>query len=182
MTWAQVQEIYAAGWTVGNHTQSHMIITDYTDEEIAIELAAARSDLVSHGITENIDHFCYVGGNYSDRVKATVAACGMISARTVAGLAYPEFPFADMWAIKNVKSIEYPLTIAEAKAWVDDIVLYSQVGVALCHGLVETASELYQWSIADFQEFCDYLISSGVRVLTMAQAYTEYAGWTSYKF
>ena len=182
MSWAQVQAMYAGGWNIGNHTQSHSILTELTDPQIVAEINACRADLAAHGITVGVDHMSYVGGNYSDRVIAAVQSAGIISARTVANLAYPAFPFENVFTIKSVKPIEWPLTITEAKAWVDTIISQHSIGVAMFHTLVETAGVAYEWGIADFQSLIDYLVSTGVRVVTMAEAYDLYNGMKNYEF
>ena len=61
-TWSQLQEMYAAGWTIGNHTKTHPHLPQLSEAAQELELSGARSSLNAHGMT-NVDYVCYPFGS-----------------------------------------------------------------------------------------------------------------------
>ncbi|MHB8124013.1 MAG: InlB B-repeat-containing protein, partial [Desulfuromonadaceae bacterium] len=82
VTWAQLQEIYDTGWTVGNHTAAHTTLTTLSLSGQEAALLAARNALNSHGLT-NVDYVAYPYGNYNADTLTAMANLGMRTSRTL---------------------------------------------------------------------------------------------------
>ena len=82
VTWPQLQEIYATGWTIGNHTAS----PHNPNQPFLIRpgscLAAARDALNAHGLM-NVNYVAYPYGNYNADTLTAMANLGMRSGRTI---------------------------------------------------------------------------------------------------
>ena len=70
-----IRSLSAGGFEFGSHSHTHPILTRLTDEEVALELATSKSTLESV-IGREVNHFCYRGGHFDDRVKALVRNSG----------------------------------------------------------------------------------------------------------
>lgn len=167
MTPTQLQELQAAGWTVGNHTRNHPDLTTLTQAQQETHLDQGRDDLVSFGITDNGPlHVAYPGGLHNTDTHAAMAAQGMLTGRTVA-LPTSEFdpPPANVYAIGGHEIVNTH-TLAEVKSFIDAIVTNSDTKFMVFHQIVETPSTEYQWSIADYTALMAYIRSKGVITLS----------------
>ena len=86
LTWGQVRELAAAGWTVGAHTVTHVNVALASSEEAEAEIAASR-DAVAAQIGQPARHFAYpnAGGQhryFGPEVAATLRRLGYASAVT----------------------------------------------------------------------------------------------------
>ena len=71
VTAAQLLEMQAAGWTIGNHTQNHTDLTTLTEAQQETEISAAMADYAAMGITDGTGQVSLLRGRklqlrYSD--------------------------------------------------------------------------------------------------------------------
>ena len=83
LTWAQVRELAAGGWTIGAHTVTHGNVGLMAPDEAEREIVASRDSLAEASGAPVVD-FCYpnTGGRhryYSEEVAATLRRHGFVS-------------------------------------------------------------------------------------------------------
>jgi peptidoglycan/xylan/chitin deacetylase (PgdA/CDA1 family) len=75
LTWTQVRELSASGWTIGAHTATHVNVALVRPEEAEVEIAASR-DAIEEAVGQRSQHFAYpnTGGRhrYFDTAAATI--------------------------------------------------------------------------------------------------------------
>ena len=86
LTWAQVRELHAAGWTIGAHTVSHSNVALAAPADAEREIGESRAAL-ERAIAARVCHFCYpnTGGQhryFSPEVVALLVRSGFRSAMT----------------------------------------------------------------------------------------------------
>ncbi len=61
----QIKELKTNGWTAGSHSQTHKVLTDLSDKELAYEVKKGSEK-----------YFCYPKGKYNNKVLASVKKAG----------------------------------------------------------------------------------------------------------
>ena len=75
LTWEMLATIRQAGFTVGSHTRTHVLMTNESDHTLTDEAAGSREELEARlGIP--IQHFAYPSGLFNTASVAAVAAAG----------------------------------------------------------------------------------------------------------
>lgn len=82
MTWEQVKEMHANGFTIGSHTVHHTPLTELTNEQVTAELTDS-SRMIEQEIDEKPRFFAYPTGAYNDAVRHLVHYAGYKMAFTV---------------------------------------------------------------------------------------------------
>ena len=70
---AQLDELYEAGWDIGNHGMYHLNLLDVDDDTIDREIREAHEWLADHGFERGAGYFCYPYALYDQHVVDTVA-------------------------------------------------------------------------------------------------------------
>ncbi len=70
LTWAQILELYAAGWEICNHTRNHVDLGALSAEEVEAEVRGGLEDLESHGISAPC--FVFPSHSTSNTARAVV--------------------------------------------------------------------------------------------------------------
>jgi peptidoglycan/xylan/chitin deacetylase (PgdA/CDA1 family) len=79
MSWAQLQELLAAGWEIGSHTASHPHLTQLDAAQLADELARSKRACEDH-LDRPCTSLAYPYGDVDARVVAATARAGYESA------------------------------------------------------------------------------------------------------
>jgi peptidoglycan/xylan/chitin deacetylase (PgdA/CDA1 family) len=58
LTWNQIRELHAAGWTIGAHTVTHANVALAAPEDAEADIVGSR-DALAAALGTGIDHFCY---------------------------------------------------------------------------------------------------------------------------
>ena len=58
LTWNQIRELHAAGWTIGAHTVTHANVALAAPEDAEADIVGSR-DAVAAALGTGVDHFCY---------------------------------------------------------------------------------------------------------------------------
>jgi peptidoglycan/xylan/chitin deacetylase (PgdA/CDA1 family) len=75
LTWEMVAEMHRAGFTIGSHTHSHVVLTHESRQRMREELVASRRELEARlGVPAR--HFAYPDGRFDAAVVDEVAAAG----------------------------------------------------------------------------------------------------------
>jgi hypothetical protein len=176
ITSAQLVEMDAAGWIIGNHTDDHSTLSGLDQATQQGHLSAAKTALEGLGLTRGEYHAAYPGGSYDANTSPAMLAESMLTGRTVGAARYPVLPQDDFYKIQLGKQFGNTLTLAAAKTWLDGVVSRCEVGIALFHQIITPASNASQWPIADFQAFIDYVVAQHIPCITMADFYALNSG------
>ena len=58
LTWNQIRELHAAGWTIGAHTVTHANVALAAPEDAEADIVGSR-DALAAALGTSVDHFCY---------------------------------------------------------------------------------------------------------------------------
>lgn len=173
---AHCQEMYADGWTIGNHTETHASLTTLTVEQIETELTACKNRLDALSIATG-DHVAYPGGNVDPDVMTAMANLGMKTGRTVASNNMLVFPYPDAYRIGlGQTAIVNTTTLASVIARIDACIAAKKVILLLIHGLAATEPPANSWYTDRFQSVAEYVTAKGVPCLTMDDIYQLQSG------
>lgn len=165
---AQLLEMQAAGWVIGNHSKTHTDFTTLTQAQQETELDGCRDALAAIGITTG-DHVAYPFGNFNADTLAAMAAQGMVTGRDDGGGAFA-FPPADNYQLAAT-SVLRTTALATVKSAIDTAMSNGQVLVLLFHVLTASPSGDYDWSISDFQALMNYIHAEGYPTGTIIDLY-----------
>jgi peptidoglycan/xylan/chitin deacetylase (PgdA/CDA1 family) len=176
MTLSEFQALYAAGWSVINHTVSHPDLTTLTQAQIETEINGCAAYLLANGFPKTAYYFAYPNGAYNDTVLAAVDACGVLTARTT----YRSLQNSggDMRTIKcyvlsNGQNGTVNVTLEKAKETVDWAIRYGATVFFYIDGVyTSTPYDAYEQPISTwFQPFIDYIAASKIKCVTMDEWY-----------
>jgi peptidoglycan/xylan/chitin deacetylase (PgdA/CDA1 family) len=173
MTWTQLQELSAEGWTVGNKTTSNIPLTSLTEAGQEAVFLAARSALNMYNLT-NVDYVAYPGGLYNSDTLTAMANLGMRSGRTLTYFTF-NLPIQSAFEISG-KELSGSLTLATAQSLVDKAVNRQEVVVVTLYGLSASPTNGTDWYIDRFQALINYCIKKGVSIITMDDLYRLQSG------
>lgn len=168
MTKANLTEMYAAGWAIGNHTYNHVDMSAYTQAQAAAELTLNKNWLVVNGYTRAADHVCYPVGGYNANVLLAMAQVEAKTGRTTkAGNNY-DLTHPHELTIREISNVT---TLATAKGYVDEAVSRGTTVILMLHKIIETPTVSTEWSIANFQALIDYLVARKIKTVTIDEWY-----------
>lgn len=157
LSWEQLQEMDAAGWSIANHSQNHINLATITQAEAEAELLAAKVDLENNGMPAAAAHVAYPFGGWNATVLNAMTATGMLSGRTTGTNSFD--PNTVNWKLVPCTSFaaDSPLVIRAAT--------YPGVCLFLFH---ELDTEL---KISTFRGFIDWLLAEGYQFYTIEELY-----------
>lgn len=178
ITLSQMQEMYAAGWDMGNHSYSHVDLTTLTQAEAQSELEQDIQYLVSNGMPRGAR---FLGWPYSEFNDATIAAAqdaGILAARTgIAGVTAHDNPPKLLMTRREGTNL---LSVATMTGYVDEVIEKGGVLIFNFHDIIDPADDLTDVLPANFQAVIDYLKlkqDQGVLdVVTMSEWYNGLTG------
>jgi peptidoglycan/xylan/chitin deacetylase (PgdA/CDA1 family) len=175
LTTAQLQEIYGSGWDIGNHSSDITNFTTLTQAEIETRLSTCKSFLDAAGMTRASSHVAYPGGGYDADVEAAMVAQSMVTGRLAfAASAFKTFVMPLIYANQiNAYEIINTTTIATVKGWIDQAVARKAVTSIFTHKVAASGGNM---TISDFEELVDYIVTSGLPVLTISQLWALQSG------
>lgn len=118
---AHMQEMYAAGWDIANHTWAHTNLLGQTQAVDQNEVRMMAEWLCANGMPRAAYHVSYPVGGHDSTAFAALAAEGMLSARTIDyGGAFVDASADDLHLLTF--DLDYSsLTVAQAEAAVDEV-------------------------------------------------------------
>lgn len=169
ITLAQLQEMYASGWTIANHGESHVSWATLSDAQVTAELVGCKDWLVANGMPNGAVHHAYPYGVYTDAIIADAQAAGMITARTC-DTNFMMYPFGDWMKIPYIGALQNTATFGAIKPYIDYINKYGMMGALLVHQIAETPEGL-EVPRAEFRAIIDYLAATKTQCATVDEAY-----------
>lgn len=82
LTWDQVRELHAAGFTIGSHTLTHPYLSRLTDAELDHQLTESKK-IIEDELAAPVTDFASPFGYSDARVQAAAARAGYTTARTL---------------------------------------------------------------------------------------------------
>lgn len=187
VTLAQLQEMYADGWCIGNHTSDHNDLSSIESGDLE-SITAVRDYLIANGMPRGANQFAYpygAGWNVPS-VQAHLAAIGVETARLYGGGDYIAVtPSTDRYTGIYTMSPVSTTTLAQLKAAVRAII--TSTGLRTCimtFHLVDDEAHTYSTPTPVFRDFIRWLVTQkpAVRISTMDEfepwlADPRYASW-----
>lgn len=180
LSYAQVQDLQAAGHEIGGHTLHHLHLASLDEATARTEICADRTALLTHGLAA--DHLAYPFGETNDAVKAIVAGCEYLSGRLasglVSGMACQGCPFsvslppADPYAIRIPDSVRETTPLEQIEGYVTQAEQHGGGWVQILMHHVCDGCDVYGVSPDTFQAFLDWLqpkMGTALHVRTPAQ-------------
>jgi len=184
LTVAQLNEMYAAGWSFHNHSHSHAQLDTLSTAQIRADLTTCKNYMADKGWTYGQSTFVYPRGPYSSTFYDTMEAqvfpsLGITHARiTRSNITYVRDGFEKPLRLNGIGT-GAGATLATLKGYIDDAIKYgggsvlfythdidasspgpNGVTTAIHHGLVDYAYRLWQSNVIDvccYQELIDGL-------------------------
>jgi peptidoglycan/xylan/chitin deacetylase (PgdA/CDA1 family) len=176
LTREQLQDVYANGFDVANHTYSHPHLDLSTNDEIIYQLKTNDQWLRDNGFLRGVGHAAYPYGGYNDTVINFEKGLQMKTARTSdLSARYYQLhgkglfnPFA-----LKVVGVNQNQSLATMKAWVDTTIQTGGTCIFVFHDLVASAVAATEWNITDFQDLVDYIVrrQNVIDVVTISEWY-----------
>lgn len=167
MTTANLQEMYAAGWDILNHSKAHGNIAGMTYTQAVKDIQQNRDFLLDNGITRASELFVYPG-SYSDMARQVVIDMGYVAARDSGG-AFNYAPMYDLYKIHTFSVAETGI-LSSYTAAIDKTIQVGGSFFLYAHDIMETPTA---GNVAEtlFKQIIDYVVSSGIPVMTFSEWY-----------
>ena len=177
MSWAQLQALYAAGFDIQCHTDTHTAFAGLTNQQIADEFVAVNTKFAANGLPIP-EHTCYPDGSYLSSQRSTIAQYRKTGRKIDVGYIFESWDNYELPCISsNMDNID-AATIASVKLRLDNLKAAKIGGILFTHGITETGGDGNgpnpSISIAALEEILDYAISIGLPIITLKQAYNTY--------
>jgi peptidoglycan/xylan/chitin deacetylase (PgdA/CDA1 family) len=174
VTKSQCDEMYAAGWCLGNHTNDHSYMGSFTKAQAAEKIQAGMNWLSSNGYSRGIKHFAYPGGQFNQNVLDAVFELDVLTARTIVeGTNGPVIP--DLFKFNTYTMGGGAVSLAGGKSAIDAAISGGRACTLMFHRIVDTAEEVgtdgMNFLYSEFCELVDYAIASGIGIVTMDELY-----------
>lgn len=156
ITLVQMQEMYAAGWDMGNHSYSHVDLTTLTSAEVVEELQNDIDYLTDNGMPRAARFLAVPFSNYNNETLEAYATAGLIAARTGMNRLQNN-TVADPYQLSRREIVE-TTSLETAQGYIDEVIVKGGIYIFNFHDIQETPDpESTDWGTADFQAWIDYL-------------------------
>lgn len=164
MSVAQIKDLFARGYEIGAHTQTHPHLTTLTSAQQQNEIVGSRQDILGWNVGPAVS-FSYPFGEYDSTTIGIVKNAGFQSAvATISGYVTPS---SDHYQLEYQEP-RNNTTLAQMKQWVDTAVQTHTWLIVTLHD-VDTSGNLYAITPAMFQDIVTYVKQTGIPVVTIAQ-------------
>lgn len=167
----QLATYNAAGFDIGNHTNSHANLPLLNQAQQEAELTDCKNVLDALGLTRASAFVAYPFGQSNATTLLAMAAAGMTSGRGYAGgsyLAALDHPY--LTASKE----PLPATpLATVQEWVNGARTMGANVALLFHEIVDATPGAGQWLRPDFEDLIDWLIAQNIPCKTITEAWGE---------
>jgi len=169
VTVAQLQEMDAAGWAIGNHSDNTASLTAYDQATATSHIQAAQASLDGWGLTKASLHLAYPNFNFNDTVIAACQDAGILSARCGATgkRPYLESNFDQRYVYPCRVGITSGTTLADMQAVMDSAYYNGLIVIYVIHSIGPTANI----TVANLQALIDYGVSLKLPFLTVVDFY-----------
>jgi peptidoglycan/xylan/chitin deacetylase (PgdA/CDA1 family) len=170
LTAAQLQEMYANGWSIGNHTKDHTNLITLSQADATTNLEACTAALDALGLTRDSLHCAYPNAGYNETVRLACIDAGILTGRKCETILYPAALAEENYFWGGIDSLDNGLTLATAETAVDLAYNTGRLAVFYGHKFAAAAGSS-QWATADFEDLIDYIIAYDMPFLTINDYY-----------
>jgi peptidoglycan/xylan/chitin deacetylase (PgdA/CDA1 family) len=175
LTYAQLQQLFAAGNDIGGHTLTHTDLKKLKTADARQQVCVDRNNLLANGLKPTA--FAYPFGAFDAGTEQIVAACGYNSGRGVSGVndtkVFAEtIPPADPYATRTPPNPKQGTTVATIEGYVTAAAQNGGGWVQLVFHHICNSCDAYSITVANFQALLDWLQSnesSGIVIETTNQ-------------
>jgi peptidoglycan/xylan/chitin deacetylase (PgdA/CDA1 family) len=175
MSWAQLQDLFAAGNDIGGHTLTHVNLKHMKTADAQYQVCQDRNNLLSHGFQPTA--FAYPFGSFDSGTEQVVAYCSYNSGRGVSGVndtrVFAEtIPPLDPYATQTPPNPKQGTTVATIEGYVTAAEQHGGGWVQLVFHHICNGCDAYSITQTDFQALLDWLqprATTGTVVETTAQ-------------
>lgn len=155
---SQMNEMYVNGWELSNHTYNHADLTGLTLQEQISEISDGSNWLVENGFIERADYIAYPFGKLNSDTVAAMEQLAVQSGRKT-NIQYVDTATGTKNKFETGVTLYFgaDLTLAAAKAKIDDIVSRGQTAITMIHKLVSASPAVGDWLKSDFEALVDYI-------------------------
>lgn len=160
VTWEQLAEMDAGGWSIANHTENHVLLNTQSLADQITAINNAKTTLLSNG-HDGAYHLAYPNGAYNADTITANTTCGILTGVTTAsGQQYTPLYHQndDKYMIPRFMPIN-TTTSSQVLAYVDNAIARGDTSVLCFHSLVESDPTTYQMTTATFQEIIDGIVT-----------------------
>lgn len=165
MTEAQILEMAAAGWDMGNHTDTHPDLRTLTVEQQEAEFTTCRDYLNGLGLTRASRHVCYPSGWYNADTLTAMANAGMRTGRISGGATIDPPTVTNLFEIASPN----PWTLDVGKQFALEAFITGGVFVYHQHDIGVDPD----FTIQEFTDWLDYIVSLRIPCITISQLYSR---------
>jgi peptidoglycan/xylan/chitin deacetylase (PgdA/CDA1 family) len=155
MTLAQLKELYAAGWDIGNHSYSHVDLTSLTDAQVKAEITTEANYLINNGMPRAAYMLAWPFSALNDATVESVREAGIIVGRTGTNDISPH-EIQEKLKL-NRGTVSNTSSIADLTGYADNVIENGGVLVYNFHDIVNPADSLTDCLPATFKAVMDYL-------------------------
>jgi peptidoglycan/xylan/chitin deacetylase (PgdA/CDA1 family) len=174
MTWAEIAELHADGFEIGNHTRDHLGINAKNVGRLAEQVRAIADRCREHGIPAPIT-FAWPGNAFDPSAFAVLKASGIVLARRGGS---PEYPYREGKGVAYEPGLDHPLLIPSAgdarPDWTIDRFIAAveqarrgRIAVLQFHGVPDRAHPWVHTPPERFEAYMKYLSENGYKVIAM---------------
>jgi peptidoglycan/xylan/chitin deacetylase (PgdA/CDA1 family) len=175
VTWAQLQEMDAAGWAMGNHSNAVTDLTTLTEAQVETALLDAQTTLESNSLTKASTHVAYPSDGWNATVDKAMGDASMLTGRRVQAAggrgAAIDANFDNKTIMHLDVYIEEATTLASITAQIDNALTYKRVIYIMTHGI-----GVGQISVANFRAMIDYAVQRKVPFVTIKDIWDSLSG------
>lgn len=180
VTDAQMVEMDAAGWDMGNHTTTTTHLDTLTEEEQESAISGQKTVLDGLGLTRASSHVAYPSGAFNVDTLTAMAATSMLTGRSVYSTRetmryYAANPF--LLPCKYADAVDDPDDIIDH---IEAILCTGAIASIVFHDIVSSGASGNQYNRADFREIVDWIYSHRLPTLTITQVYALMSGSIEY--
>jgi peptidoglycan/xylan/chitin deacetylase (PgdA/CDA1 family) len=172
-TGEQLDELYAAGWDHGNHTETHRDMTTLSYEEQLQEIMACDAYLGSRGYARHRRcHFAPPLGAWNYDTISALQAAGYRSLRSgITGLV-PHPPQSELFYMK-VKEIQNTTNMSTVYALIDKCQQAKSTLIIFTHGAKNSDPGEYEMLTSDFIMMLNYIQDKNIPIVTISEWYSQ---------
>lgn len=172
MNWTQVGQLKAGGQCIWSHSVDHISLLGLTTAKLQYELQTSLNNLKSHGITPL--GIIYPMGDVNATILTWAAKYYKASSNVgwEGDPLFNDLPLSNRYLIVG-RGIYNNVSLNELKALTLEAEETGQLFVPIFHDIVTgIPADQYSWNVNDFHSYVDWLVSNGIKTVTLDEALT----------
>ena len=175
LTPEHINEMYEAGWAIGNHTLSHADLSTLSQAQIEDELMGCYDWMLSNGWTRCANHVAYPYGTVlTQAMLDAMAATYMVTGRTtladnsIAGL--DPTPVGNLYCLRS-NSLGIPVSLATVQSYINTAIARQSTINWFGHALENGHATGCYWGATDFNSLVDFIMLNRIPCVTIDEWY-----------